>query len=113
MAGKQGEIQALAEDVNCYSNDDDVLEFRFAQASGTLVLHVAQDMHSAKSNQTMEFALKVDGRQVQTKDITFKQTATLSTPLTNVAVVQVHAQLVGDHCDGPATALITSATVTG
>lgn len=103
--------QALAQVTGCYGSHDP-LEFRFAQNQGTLRFTVAQSMDSESSGAVLEWALIVDGRQIQTKSIGFKDSAELTTSLAGVAVVQLDLEKTGS-CAGTATGLVLEAVIQG
>lgn len=103
--------QAIAYAVACdYGTNP--LEFRFSQNQGTLKFVVAQAMNSRSSAEKQEWALIVDGRQVQTKSISFKDSVEITTPLSGVAVVQLKVSE-PRPCSGSSIGLITSAVITG
>lgn len=95
-----------------YCPGDAELEFRFAQKEGTFKATVAQDMNSKSSTEDLEWALVVDGRQIETKRIAFKDSAEFTTPLSGVAVVQLVVKN-ARPCKAQATALVTSAVIQG
>ena len=70
-------------------------------------------MLSATSDAQLEWALLVDGRQVQTEIIAFKESAELVADLSGVAVVQVLYRQVQDSGCGDTLGLITSAVIEG
>ncbi len=115
IAGKSEQIQAMAATLGCSGGNMEQIEFRFAETTGTLKVDVAQDMRSESSSGLIEFSLVVDGRQVQTKSIGFKETEQLTTDLANVTVVQIQAHEIGEDCTSgkSAVALITRAAVDG
>lgn len=103
-------MQAMGAVIGCY--DEREVEFRFNQRRGTFRAEVAQDQNSQSSDQTVEFALIVDGSQLDTRRIGFKESQFLGTDLAGVAVVKVRASLADDRCSGKSvTALITSVTI--
>lgn len=104
-------IQAMAATVGC-SRKGEELEFRFAQNSGELTFDLAQDMSSDSSDELLEWALEVDGRQVETKKVAFKDSAQLTTPLSGVAVVKLQLSN-PTPCTGSAVGLVTKATIKG
>ena len=82
---------------------------RTIQSSGRMTVEVSQDILSASSNQTVDVVLLADGRQVATKTVGFKQSATLSANLGGVAALRVQATAKG----GATTVLVTRVTVQG
>lgn len=109
QVGSTENQQAIGVEFDCYRTP--MLEFRFAQNTGTFRAVVAQDLNSESSNETQEWALIVDGRPQETKQISFKDSVELTAPLTGVAVVKIAAKNQG-NC-GTSTGLITSATIQG
>lgn len=105
--------QALAARSSCARKKSQPLEFRFAQNQGTVRFTVAHSMLSATSDAQLEWALLVDGRQVQTEIIAFKESAELVADLSGVAVVQVLYRQVQDSGCGDTLGLITSAVIEG
>lgn len=104
--------QAIGTTLPCISSPR-TLEFRFAQNAGDFKATVAQDMGSKSSSEELEWALIVDGRQLETKRIAFKDVAEFTTPLAGVAVVQLSVKLSSTRCQGGATALVTSVIIAG
>ncbi|HOA89887.1 MAG TPA: hypothetical protein PKX10_11150 [Propioniciclava tarda] len=102
--------QAMAFDARCRSSRYPV-EFRFGQSTGTLTFTVGQALSSRSSSERLEFALIVDGRQVESKMVAFKDVEHLSTPLAGVAAVQL--VVTPNPCRDGATALITKAVIVG
>ena len=109
--GQAQEIQALAANAYC-DRGSKKLEFRFAQNAGSLTFQVAKAMSSRSSGEILEWALVVDGRQVMTKKIAFKESVELTTPLAGVAVVQLQVSN-PRPCSGEATGLVTRAVIKG
>jgi len=105
--------QALAARSHCGRKKSQPLEFRFAQNQGKIRFTVAHSMLSATSDAQLEWALLVDGRQVQTEIIAFKESAELVADLSGVAVVQVLYRQVQDSGCGDTLGLITSAVIEG
>lgn len=105
------EMQALAAVAGCRYGAEE-LEFRFAQNAGSLTFQVAQDMSSKSSEEILEWALVVDGRQVETKKIAFKDSVELTTPLTGVAVVKLQVNN-PEPCSSSAIGLVTKAVIQG
>lgn len=110
-AGKAAQQQAIATRVYC-GQESSPLEFRFAEQPGTLRLTVAQDMASASSDAKVEFALIVDGRRLESKAITFKETTELSASLSGASVVNVIASTKESCSRNTVIALITKAVIT-
>nr|NLI48953.1 hypothetical protein [Propionibacterium sp.] len=110
-AGAASKIPALAATVNCGQPGPE-LEYRFTQTGGTLRVTAAQDLLSVSSDNTVLVQLVADGRIVNEKALTFKQTAELTAPLNGVTVVKIVAAPQG-ACRASSTALITGAVVQG
>lgn len=107
----QSPLQAIGVGVGCYS--DELVEYRFSRATGSMTVSVAQDSQSDSSDVTLEWGLIVDGRQVKSTTNSFKETAELKTDLSGVAVVKISVkQKESGNCSGQATALITQIVVT-
>lgn len=112
--GSSGAQQAIGAVVTCWSGGNpEPLEFRFAQNSGTFEATVAQDMGAKSSSEQLEWTLTVDGRPQEVKRIFFKESATFTTPLAGVAVVQLSTKISSDKCKDATTALVTSVTIKG
>ena len=110
--GRGNEVQALGATANCNSSWARELEFRFAENQGDLTFEVAQEMSSPSSEENLEWALVVDGRQVETKKIAFKETAEFTTSLVGVAVVKLQLRN-PSPCSGQAIGLVTKAVIKG
>lgn len=104
--GRPEAVRAMAAQLDRTSA---ALEFRLNQSSGRMTVEVSQDILSASSNQTVDVVLLADGRQVATKTVGFKQSATLSANLGGVAALRVQATAKG----GATTVLVTRVTVQG
>lgn len=104
--GRPEAVRAMAAQLDKTSA---ALEFRLNQSSGRMTVEVSQDILSASSNQTVDVVLLADGRQVATKTVGFKQSATLSANLGGVAALRVQATAKG----GATTVLVTRVTVQG
>lgn len=109
-AGKKESIQAISQMIYCGSNAS--LEYRFAESTGTLKFTAMQGMASQSSTNTLAFSILADGRTVQAKNVTFKQQAELSAPLSGVAVINIVVEGTRDRaCENSAEALITKLRV--
>lgn len=109
-AGKRDSIQAISQMVYCGNNAS--LEYRFAESTGTLKFTAMQGMASQSSTNTLAFSILADGRTVQAKNVTFKQQAELSAPLSGVAVINIVVEGTRDRaCENSAEALITKLRV--
>lgn len=109
--GQAQEVQALGTTADCRMTARE-LEFRFAENAGDLTFEVAQSMSSPSSEESLEWALVVDGRQVETKMIAFKETAEFATSLAGVAVVKLQVKN-PTPCSGRAVGLLTKAVIKG
>ncbi|MBB2893697.1 hypothetical protein [Flexivirga oryzae] len=109
-AGKADPVQGIRTDVYCSASEP--IELRFGQTTGTLHVAFAQDIQSDSSDQTLEFDLTVDGRTVKSKNVTFKQSGEMSTPLSGVASIEITAQPAGDNDCESTMALITKLWIT-
>lgn len=110
--GRANEVQALGATANCNSSLARELEFRFAENQGDLTFEVAQEMSSPSSEENLEWGLVVDGRQVETKKIAFKESAEFTTSLAGVAVVKLQLRN-PSPCSGQAIGLVTKAVIKG
>lgn len=110
--GRADAVQALGSSVTCRASGPRELEFRFAENQGTLTFEVAQAMSSPSSEESLEWALVVDGRQIETKRIAFKETAEFMASLTGVAVVKLQVKN-PSPCSGHAIGLVTRAVIKG
>lgn len=110
-AGAAAPVPVLTAVISCLGGPPE-LEYRFPPSRGTVRLVVAQDILSRSSDNTLEFLLVADGKQVATKAITFKQQAELGAPLTGVTSLKVVVRPKG-ACKDNATALITEASAKG
>ncbi|WP_052462141.1 hypothetical protein [Nigerium massiliense] len=88
------------------------LEYRLANGRGTVRMSVAQDIMSDSADNTIEFVLLADGKQVANRPVTFKQKADLTASLNGVTVLKVQARPRG-KCTDATTAIITKAFVQG
>lgn len=107
---------AMAISVRCTDDRLKPLEYRFAQVRGKITVQVAQDMRSTNPDLELEFALVADGRQLEAKNVKFKDKAELTTDLAGVTVLRIGvraAPAMARSCPKyePANALITSVTV--
>jgi hypothetical protein len=110
-AGATTAALALAATVNCAVAGPE-LEYRVLPTNSTIKITVAQELLSDSSDNTVTFQLVTDGKVVNEKPITFKQTAELAAPLTGVTVVKVTATAKAP-CKTSSTALITRAIIQG
>ena len=110
-AGATTKSLALAATVNCAVTGPE-LEYRVLPTNSTIKVTVAQELMSDSSDNTITFQLVIDGKVVNEKPITFKQTSELSAPLTGVTVVKITATAKAP-CKTSSTALITRAIIQG
>ncbi len=109
--GATAPVQALGAVVNCNQGTAE-LEYRFSTSRGQAKVTVAQDALSDSSDNTLEFLLVADGKQVASKTVTFKQTAELAASVNGVTALKVVARTKG-ACTNSSTALITKAFIQG
>lgn len=105
---------AMALQLSCTSRSVQVVEYRFAQLTGRVAVQVAQDMRSEASDAELAFSLEADGRQIEAKNINFKDKAELSTDLAGVTVLKVGVRAApSSPCRSSKTvnALITSIVI--
>lgn len=112
-AGRAEEVVGAVAHLTC-GGSPSVMEYRFAQTTGKLRVTAAHDMLSPGADAVIEFRLTADGRQAQTKNLTFKESAELTVDLSGVAVVTVEAKQIRDpqkNCGKDAVALVYKMSV--
>ncbi|HNV13147.1 MAG TPA: hypothetical protein PKL63_00670 [Dermatophilaceae bacterium] len=110
-AGATARSLALAATVNCAVAGPEI-EYRVLPTNSSIKVTVAQELMSDSSDNTVTFSLVTDGKVVNEKPVTFKQTAELVAPLTGVTVVKITA-VAKAPCKTSSTALITRAIIQG
>ncbi|MDO5499511.1 MAG: hypothetical protein Q4F67_07515 [Propionibacteriaceae bacterium] len=113
-ANETDAIRAMATTVDCYTSQPRMLEYRFAQVQGRIVVQVAQDMRSDSPDVEIEFSLTADGRQVAVQNANFTDKPELSAELSGVTVLRIGAKTAPGtrrQCNGEANALVTSVVV--
>lgn len=108
--------QVIENAVSCSSDFDQTqaLEFRFSNSAGTFTAVAQQALESGTSDGTAEVALFVDGRQVQTQQLGFKDKRTFSTPLTGVNAIKIVVREIygkGSNCPGQVTLVISNLSI--